>query len=515
MNRSRHLWGAVGAIALVTAALTACGAGGDTPADNGGGQEDAGTLHLYNFVEPTTWDPAGTAEGPFLPYALAVYDSLLVLDTEGQVAPKLATSWEYNEDLTALTLELVEGVEFSDGAPFDGEAVKANIEHFQEYATPIGPVLEGVENVTVTDANTVVLELSAPNPGLLTILTTAAGLMGSPEALGTDDIAQEPVGTGPYLLDTGRSVPGSQYTFTRKDEYWDQHYPYSEVTYAVFPDETARLNALKSGQIDYAHTSTASAARDAEGSGMTIQESAATWEGLFFFDRDGVMLEPLKDKRVREALRMAIDVDAMIKTIRGGFGEPTTQIFAPHQDAYVPELDDAYPYDPERARELLEEAGYGDGFTIPFPRTGSILPEIYTAITQYWGEIGITTEDKQWAPGEASRSIQAGDYSLVYFSNLQNLDAWAVVQLSVAPDAQYNPFHSETPELTALIDTLQTSTEETRAAAAQAVNTYLVDESWYGPMYRPALFYLTAPTVDLTVYAGYVQPPIWAFQPAS
>ncbi|TFV84118.1 hypothetical protein E4V99_03335 [Microbacterium sp. dk485] len=509
----------VGAVALIVGSLAACagGAGPGTSEPSGDtSSEDAGTLHLYSFTEPTSWDPAGFGESPFLPYALAVYDSLFILDEEGQVTPSLATGYTYSDDLLELTVDLQNGVEFEDGTPFDADAVKANIEHFQNFATPAGPLLRFIAETEVVDEDTVTFTLSQPDPGLLFSLTQAAGLMGNPKSLGTDAIAKTPDGSGPYTLDTAKSVPGSQYTFVRKDDYWGQHYPYSTVTYSVFPDETARLNAFKSGQIQYAHTTTASAATDAKNalSGSTMHESSSTWEGLFFLDRDGVLLPELKDKRVREALITAIDAKAMIKTIRGGFGEATNQVFSPRMDAFDESLEGRYDYDPERARELLADAGYPDGFTVPWPRTGTILPEIYTAISQYWSEIGVTTEDVQWAPGQAVKSIQAGDYGLVYFSNLQLLDTWSVIQLSVAPKTQYNPFNSQTEELDALILELQNAGEDERAAAGKAVNEYLVDNFWYGPLYRPAMFYLTAPDVELTVHPGYVQPPIWAFAPA-
>lgn len=512
MIRAGRWVGLGAAVALATGLVSGCAAGQAAPPADG----DAGTLSLYSFTEPTSWDPAAFGESPYLPYALAVYDSLFVLDEDGQVAPKLATDYAYSDDNLELTLTLRTGVTFADGTPFDAAAVKANMEHFQGFATPAGPLLQNVAGVEAVDESTVRLTLSQPDPGLLFSLSQAAGLMGNPNELGTDEIAGEPDGTGPYTLDISSSVPGSKYVFERKDDYWDQEYRYSTVTYSVFPEETARLNAFKSGQIQYAHTTTASAAMDAQNAvtGAGMERNGVTWEGLFFFDRDGEVLPQLKDERVREALTIAIDAEAMIETIRGGYGESTDQIFSPNMEAYDESLDDSYPYDPERAKQLLADAGYADGFTVPWPRTGSILPEIYTAISQYWSKIGVTTQDVQWAPGEAVNSIMAGDYGLVYFSNLELLDTWSVIQLSVAPDTQYNPFHSETPELNELISTLQHASDADRPAAAQAVNEYLIDHHWYGPLYRPAMFYLTAEGIDLTVYPGYVQPPIWAFSPA-
>ncbi len=495
------------ALALaLSSSLTACGG----PSS---GQSDGDTLRIGSTVEPTSFDPAATGTAPFMPFAQTVYDSLLKRTPDGSIVPFLASSWEYDADETELTLSLEPDVEFTDGAVFDSKAVKANLEHFQEFPSPSGPLLRYVESVETPDDATVVLRLSAPDPSLLYSLAGPAGMMGSPESLGTKEVETEPVGTGPYTLDVDRTVRGSEYVFERKDDYWGEELPYSEMRFLILPDETARLNALKSGQVDAAAILSASNAKEGEASGLTMLKEFGLWEGLFFFDRAGVMAPPLKDSRVREALRISIDADAIVDKIYLGEAEVTGQIFPKDSDAYVPDLDSAYPYDPDRARELLKSAGYEGGFEIPFPRTPTLDPALYTAIEQYWKEIGVTAKPHAWGQGEAIPSMQAGDFALALFRNIA-LDSWSTANFSVTPDARYNPFHSEDASVSGFVEQMQSGDEQEKTQAAQSLNEYLVDQLWFGPLYRPAQFVLLDGTVTAQMQPSQGIPSIWTYQPA-
>jgi peptide/nickel transport system substrate-binding protein len=439
-----------------------------------------------------------------------VYDSLLLREPDGSVAPFLASGWEYDETETTLTLTLEEDVTFSDGAPFDAAAVEANLLHFQEFAGPAGPLLRFLESVDRPDEHTVVLNLSAPDPALLYSLAGPAGMMGSPSALGTDEIANDPVGTGPYTLSVDQTVTGSEYVFVRKEDYWGADLPFDELRYLIINDETARLNALKSGEIDAALLLSATNAQDAEASGFELLHDFGTWEGLFFFDRDGALTPELADARVREALRIAIDAEALVDTYYGGYGELTTQIFPPDSDAYLTDLDSHYEYDPDRARQLLDEAGYADGFVVPFPRTPTYDPALYTAIEQYWREIGVEVESHAWGQGEAIPSMQAGDFSVSFFRNIL-LDPWSTVNFSVSPNARYNPFNTEDPVVSDLIDQMQSGDEDERADAAQEVSRYLVEQVWFGPLYRPAQFFVLNERVDAVMQPSQGVPSIYSY----
>lgn len=497
------------ALALAVVVLWGLLAGCSAPA----GASDVGpVLRIGSTVEPTSLDPAGTGTAPFMPFAQAVYDSLLARAPDGSLEPLLASRWEYSADQQTLTLALRGGITFSDGAPFDSAAVRANLLHFQDSPTPAGPLLRYVTAVETPDPRTVVLRLSAPDPALLVSLAGPAGMMGSPAAIAAGSIGRNPVGTGPYTLDREQTAVGAEYVFRRKPDYWGGPAPFSQIRFLIIPDETARLSALKSGQLDATLLLSSTNARDAESNGFRVLDDFGVWEGLFFFDRNGALAPELADRRVREALRIAIDAKTVVDKLYDGDGQPTSQIFDPADDAYDPELDERYAYDPERARRLLAEAGHGDGLTIDFPRTPSFDPALYVAIEQYWRAVGVRTTVKVWGPSEAIPSMQRGDYAVAFFRNILQ-DPWSTVNFSVGPKSRYNPFGSTDPTVTGLIARMQSGSAEARASAGRQLSRWLVDQVWFGPLYRPAQFFALSPRVDATMQRSQGVPSISSYRP--
>lgn len=175
------------AVAAVAAlALTSCSAGAPEPdASSGGGAATAPLLTIGSLTEPTSWDPAQANEGHFAPIYQSVYDTLLKREPDGTLSPMLATEWTMSDDSMSLSLELRTDVTFTDGAVFDGEAVKANIEHFKTANGPQQGNLAAIEVVEVVDADTVNIQLSSPDPDLPNNLANSGGYMASPAALAT------------------------------------------------------------------------------------------------------------------------------------------------------------------------------------------------------------------------------------------------------------------------------------------------------------------------------------------
>ena len=154
-----------------------------------------------------------------------MYDTLLKREPDGTLSPMLATEWALSDDSMSLALELRTDVTFTDGTAFDAEAVKANIEHFQTANGPLQNNISSIESVEIVDADTVNLQLSSPDPDLPFNLANAGGYMASPAALTSPELTTVPVGSGPYVLDTSRSVVGSSIMFTRNPDYWGESCP--------------------------------------------------------------------------------------------------------------------------------------------------------------------------------------------------------------------------------------------------------------------------------------------------
>lgn len=504
---------AVTAAALTALALAAC-SGGGAPANNGSGGGDGGTLTIGHVFEVPSFDPSQGQEGTQIQYWQAVYDTLLLRAPNGDIEPMLATEWTYNDDNTELTLKLRDDVTFSDGAKFDAEAVKANIEHFKTAGGPQGSTLGAVESVDVADATTVKLNLSDPDPALLIYLTNAAGLMGSPEALGTDDIKTKPVGSGPYTLDPS-SVTGSEYVFVKKADYWNkdlQHY--DKIIFKVLPDVTARYNALVSGQVDIAPLDAKTAA-SAEEKGMAAHNQQLDWRGFLLYDRGGKVSPAMGDVRVRQAINMAIDKEAILKNVEQGRGEVIAQIFGPNSTGYIKDLKDPYPYNPEKAKQLIAEAGYPDGFSMQMPISGGLFDSTMLAVVKdQLGAVGITVDYVDIAPADLFGEMTSGKFPITWMS-LFRPSTWVNIQQTIAPAALWNATHYEDPKVDALIHDIQFASDvETETAKAQELNQYVIDQAWFAPWYAPDWLLYANDKVDIQLQAEQAMPSIYNYSPA-
>lgn len=505
---------AVTAAAITALALAACSGGSSAPGGSGGGT-DGGTLTIGHIFEVPSYDPATAQEGTQMAYWQAVYDTLLFRAPSGEIEPMLATEWEYNDDNTALTLKLRDDVTFTDGAKFDAEAVKANIEHFQTAGGSQSATMIAVESVDVVDDTTVTLNLNAPEPALLIYLTNAGGMMGSPAALGTDDIKTKPVGSGPYTLDNAATVIGTEYTYVKKDDYWNpdlQHY--DKIIFKVLPDATARYNALVSGQIDVAPLD-AKTATSAEEKGMIGHNQQLDWRGLILFDRGGTIVPALGDVRVRQAINMAIDKEGILASIEQGRGSITSQVFAESSTAYIKDLKDPYPFDPEKAKQLLVDAGYADGFAMEMPTAAAVSdPALNAVIADNLAAVGITVNWVDVPVTEFLQELMSGKYPATWMS-LFRPSTWVTVQQTIAPPALWNASHYEDPKVDALIHDIQFATDAAEETAkAQELNQYVIDQAWFAPWYAPDWLLYANDKVAVELQAEQAMPSIYGYQPA-
>lgn len=508
--RSRLVTTAVTAV-ISALAFTGCSSTPEGSAANQEGPATAPLLRIGSLQEPQSYDPAQANEGHQAPIYQAVYDTLIKREADGALSPMLATSWEPTQDGLSYTLKLREGVKFTDGEVFDSAAVKANVEHFKKANGPFASSMKSVVGVETPDATTAVLKLSEADPGLPYSLSNAPGYMGSPKALETTEIKTNPVGSGPYVLDVANTVAGSKITLTRNADYWGDKLPYDKVEFQVLADETARLNALKSGQVDAAVLARTATAAEAEGAGLLHKPYATNWEGIWFFDRDGTKLPQLKDVRVREALSLAIDREALLQSVALGKGELTSQTFGPDAQGYDQALDGKYAYDPDRARELLKEAG-AENLAVTLPVSQVFDPSIYDGIEQNWKDVGVNVTRHQWGPGQAIPSMLRGDFPVAYMSLVQR-DDWRHMQLLLAPNATWNPFKTERPEINELITKVQTGDEKVIAEAAKEINNIVVDEYWFSPIYRLEQHFYHNDKVAVENQAEQAVPSIYNYKP--
>lgn len=500
---------AAAVLAAAALALTACSG---TSTD--GGDTAPTELSIATIGTPESFSPGNFGTGPTTLFLQPVYDTLIRNDNEGEPGANIATEWSYDDTQTELTLTLRDDVTFTDGAALDAEAVKANLEFAKQGTGEAAGQLRFIDSVEATDATHVTITLSAPDSSLLPNLGGTAGSLASPEALGTEELNTQPVGSGPYVLDESASQTGAKYVYTRNKDYWNpDDFPFDSITATVFNDNTAILNALQSGQVDFS-TVTQKDSASLEAAGLTIESFPAyTVSGLYLFDREGTIVPALGDVRVRQALNLALDKESILDVVYGGVGTATSQSFSVSSDVFDPALDEQYAYNVEKAKGLLADAGYADGFSLPMPDVSPVFPDQQAAVSEALTAIGVTP-DYQPVNGETFISdLLSAKYPAAIFG-LNTQRPWDFAQLALTPEALWNTFHVADPTIVSLVDEAQGQTAEEQTATFRELNEYIVDQAWFAPYIQSNNLFAVSSDISVTPQKFSTVPPIWNFAPA-
>jgi peptide/nickel transport system substrate-binding protein len=507
--------GAAVLAAATVLTLAGCAGGSGNGGGSGGEGESGGTLTWGVIVPATTFSAQNSNWANESPYMQAVYDSLLKAAPDGEIEPNLATEWSYNEDNTVLTLTLRDDVEFVDGEKFNADAAVQNLLRFRDGTSPNATNLRNLEDAVAVDETTVELTLTAPDPALLTYLTQNSGLMESPAAFESADVDTVPVGSGPYVLNSDETVVGNTYVFDKNEEYWnpeDQHY--DKLVLNVYTDATSLLNAVQGGQVNVSNVLDNTSIPQMEGAGYTVNAQELNWAGLLLNDSEGKLTPELADVRVRQAINYAFDRPALLEALGAGYGTVTTQIFPTFSPSYDESLDSFYEYDPEKAKDLLEQAGYGDGFTLKMPSTSALPANNFTLVAQQLEDIGITVEYTDLPIQNYIQDILAQKYSAATFQLQQDPTDWQLAQFQIAANSTWNIFKVEDPKVEELVGAIQTGDEAAAAAAGKELNAYLVEQAWYAPWYRPQASFVSDANTKVTVQVGNAVPYLWNVVPA-
>ncbi len=359
MHTSKLFTGRLATLALVAimlfASMTAFSAGRqEAPAT---GEQDLIILINSDIV---SLDPHGSNDSPSSNVRSQIFDTLVVFDSDMNLLPGLATSWEPVGDAT-WEFTLRQGVTFHDGTPFTADAVAASLNRVtdRDFGSQRLFLFQMISDVEVVDDFTVRVSTEFPFTPLLAHLAhDAAGII-SPaalEAAGFDEV--EPIGTGPFMLRTWD--PGNEVVIERNPNYWGDAPTSATVTYRVIPEESTRLALVERGDAHIAEIlQPASMGRVEASQGMNLRLFDTLSLNYIGFNTEQ---EPFNDPRVRRAVSQAINVQTMIDGIVEGAG---VRAIGPISEAVVgfhPTLE-GLSYDPAAARALLAEAGLADGFS--------------------------------------------------------------------------------------------------------------------------------------------------------
>lgn len=415
--------------------LTACGTTAVSPQPSGSATQDVGesptdsetasVLRIALATSPTDL-MAADARGVSRKFHDWIYEALTRLDADGVPQPALAEEWEFIDD-TTLELRLREGVVFHNGMPFDAEDVKFTLDYNlnPDNARNPGGRIASVEEVEIVDPLTIRLHLSAHDPVILANLSSNHILSKRYfDEVGFDEYALAPIGTGQFSL--GDYSVDQSYTLERFDDYWGPKPQVARVELAIRPEESTRIAALLTGEVDLADTIPPDQVPSLEAEGLTVERAyvgQVVTVDLFGLNRNtGVPGHPaLAERQVREAIFYAVDREALLQAFMGGESELVEcGLTGPDAFGFSEEVAAEYarPYDPDRARELLAEAGYPDGFEVNVVGgLGDIVkePELVEAVVGYLNEVGIRTTIENLEASVWLERYFAGELGPIFF----------------------------------------------------------------------------------------------------
>lgn len=405
-------------------------------------------------LEPPHLDPTAGAAAAIKEIGYQnIFEGLTRMNDSGEVLPGLARSWDISEDGTVYTFHLAEGVTFHDGTPFSAQDVKFSLDRARAEGStnPQKGLFAAIENVEVIDDNTVEVTLSSPQGNFLFNMAWGEAAIVSEASAGTNQ--ENPIGTGPFKFDNW--ARGSAVTLSRYEDYWGDDVYLDRAEFRFVPDAAAAIPALLSGDVHAMSNMPAGDALSQIENDPRFEVVVGSTEGETILSLNNAR-EPFDDLRVRQAIAHAINRDDVIAAASSGLGVPIGSHFAPHHPAYV-DLTGTYPHDPERARELLAEAGHADGFSAtlrlpppPYARDGGQV------IAAQLRQVGIELEiiPVEWAEW-LSQVFTDKDFDMTIISHVEPVD----IGIYARPDYY---FQYQNEEFNALYEELTVTADEDR-----------------------------------------------------
>jgi len=390
-------------------------------------------------IDPETMDPVQQGTTLVAMMLSHVTETLVYMDADGEIHPHLAEDWSISEDNREYTFYIREGVEFHDGSELNAEAVKFSLDRIidPDISTPLIGFYGPMSEVEVVDEYTVTVKFDEPfAPALMGFAWPTAAII-SPqtyEEVGIEDFARHPVGTGPFEMSEWSA--GERLTMERNENYWGENAVPERIEWVVVPEPGTRTAMVIAGDVDIAYQPPSPDIPRLEADPGVALHSVPSTRIMHIALNNA--LEPLDDYRVRQALNYAVDSEAIAESILMGAGTPND---APLPDVFFGyQSIGEYDYDPDRARELLAEAGYEDGLELDFihPSGRYILDvQVSETVQSFLADVGIDVnlETMDWPTyqGMISRPVDEADHHMA-------LLGWGPL-----PDAHhvlYSMFHS-------------------------------------------------------------------------
>ena len=481
-----------------------------------GAAAQAVTVRIATAFDPQTMDPHALALLYHLRIAFQVHDSLLNRDEQFRIEPSLALSWA-QVDAKTWRFKLRQGVVFHDGSPFTVDDAVFSIQRAMTPPSQRAFQLKGVIGAKKIDEQTLEVDLEAPDAVLpekflnLPMVSKAWCVLHKVEVAQDFNGKQETFavrnsnGTGPYMLD--RFEPDIRTVLKKNLRWWGWSEKRSgnvdEIVWLAIRSDATRLAALISGEVDMVlDPPIPDVARLKSEAALRVLQTADLGEQFLVFDvargelegSDAKGRNPFKDLRVRRAVYHAINVDLIAQKVLRGLAVPTGAWLSPRVDGSLAELDKRLPYDPVKARALLAEAGYPNGFSVTLDCVNVAWREaVCQAMTAMLTQVGIRASLRSSPTNQFFPKLSQGTSSLAEFGWTPATDAWVSLNalFRTYDRAGYGTFNAgrySNARLDALIDAMRIEPDATRRRAMVAtVLRFVADELPSVPLYRRTL----------------------------
>ena len=467
-------------------------------------QANAKVLTVGGAFIPQSMDPANSGNGRAGLHLAPCYEPLVRTAADGKTLPALANAWELSADSKEATFTLRKDAKFSDGEPVTAEACKKSIEYFVAKKGPFAANLATMTGIEVLDTYRFKVKVSVPQPALISLFNAywLAGDIISPKGVANAALlGAQTFGAGPYRLDHTATVTGKTYTYLPNEHYYDKsRIKWDKVVITIFEDQNAGIQAMKAGQIKLLVSDplTAQSNVDSLPKNMRIVSDPVGWTGLILMDRDGQVQPFLKDVRVRQAINHAIDRKLISQALLGRFAEPSLQLQSRGFMGFDAALEKRYPFDLAKAKQLMEAAGYPNGFELKVGYINNTLSRFLTqAIAGQLKKIGIkfvTEEYQGFGPFIAAGRNKT--YSALVFNSNSSVPNLARFQ-TLDAKGSLNVYGSEDATLTKLMNEAANLPLAKAEAAWKKVYAQSVELAWFAPVAAVHVCYFATSDVKM------------------